>query len=51
MTVWSAQSSTTLACSVWQIGNTNSFEKIHEVQRKGLALCLDLPTQSGLEAL
>jgi hypothetical protein len=39
------------ARSVWQIGNTNSLEKINEVQRKGLALCLDLPTQSGLEAL
>jgi hypothetical protein len=33
------------------IGNTNSLEKINEVQRKGLALCLDLPTQSSLEAL
>lgn len=39
------------ASSVWQIGNTNSLEKINEVQRKGLALCLDLPTQSSLEAL
>jgi hypothetical protein len=27
------------------------LEKINEVQRKGLALCLDLPTQSSLEAL
>ena len=39
------------ASSVWQIGNTNSLQKINEVQRKGLALCLDLPTQSSLEAL
>ena len=39
------------ASSVWQIGNTNSLEKINEVQRKRLALCLDLPTQSSLEAL
>ena len=39
------------ANSVWQIGNTNSLETINEVQRKGLALCLDLPTQSSLEAL
>jgi hypothetical protein len=39
------------ASSVWQIGNTNSLEKINEVQRKGLALCLNLPTQSSLEAL
>ena len=41
------------ASSVWQIGNTNSLEKINKVQRKGLALCLDLhvPTQSSLEAI
>jgi hypothetical protein len=39
------------ASNIWQIGNTNSLEKINEVQRKGLALCLDLPTQSSLEAL
>jgi hypothetical protein len=39
------------ASSVRQIGNTNSLEKINEVQGKGLALCLDLPTQSSLEAL
>jgi hypothetical protein len=39
------------ASSVWQIGNTNSLEKINEVQRKGLAMCLNLPTQSSLEAL
>ena len=39
------------ANSVWQIGNTNSLETINEVQGKGLALCLDLPTQSSLQAL
>ena len=37
--------------SVWQIGNTNNLEKINEVQKKGVALCLNLPTQSILEAL
>ena len=55
MTVWSAQYSTTLAVygklEIWQIGNTNSLEKIKEVQRKVLALYLDLPSQSSLEAL
>ena len=39
------------ASSVWQIGNTNSLEKINEAQRKGLVLCLNLPTQSSLEAV
>jgi hypothetical protein len=41
------------ASSVWQIGNTNSLEKINKVQRKGLALCLDLhvPTQLSLESI
>jgi hypothetical protein len=27
------------------------LEKINEVQRKGLALCLDFPTQSSLQTL
>jgi len=39
------------ASSIWQIGKTNSLDKINEIQRKGLAMCLDLPTQSSMETL
>ena len=37
------------ASSVWQIGNTNSLEKINEVQRS--TSIVSGPTQSSLEAL
>ena len=32
----------------WQIGNCSPLEKI---QRKGLALCLEVPGTAGLEVL
>ena len=39
------------ASSVWQIGNPSALDKLNEVQRAGLAMCLDLPLQSSLETL
>lgn len=39
------------ASSIWQIGKTNSLDKINEIQHKGLAMCLDLLTQSSMETL
>ena len=41
----------TYASCVWQTGNSSELNKLNEVQRKGLALCLDMPTKSSLEVL
>ncbi|CAG2209981.1 unnamed protein product [Mytilus edulis] len=39
------------ASSIWQSSTSSHLDKLNEIQRKGLALCLDLPSQSSLEAL
>ncbi|VDI57503.1 Hypothetical predicted protein [Mytilus galloprovincialis] len=36
---------------VVQSSTSSHLDKLNEIQRKGLALCLDLPSQSSLEAL
>jgi hypothetical protein len=39
------------ASSIWQIGNDSQLKKLDSIQRKGLCLCLDLPSTASIEAL
>ncbi|VDI48103.1 Hypothetical predicted protein [Mytilus galloprovincialis] len=39
------------ASSVWQININTHINKLNAIQRKGLALCLNQPTQASIEAL
>jgi hypothetical protein len=36
---------------VWQITPTENMKKLEAIQRKGLSICLRLPTTSGREAM
>ncbi|CAG2201657.1 unnamed protein product [Mytilus edulis] len=44
-------STITYASCVWQIGTSTNLHKLDEVQRHGLALCLNMPSTSSLEVL
>lgn len=39
------------ASSIWQIRNDSQLKKLDSIQRKGLSLCLDLPSTASVEVI